>query len=169
MIVQADANGHATTFEYDSRGRRTKRILPGGQAEVIRYDNNGNLTNRTSFKGFVTTYVYDALNRLKQKRPDPQLIAAGAVPVSFDYNAVSRRIAMADASGTTTYNYDLRDRLLAKATPQGTLTYAYDANGNVTNIASSNPNGTAIGYRYDTVNRLKIGQRWSCWKHCLRL
>jgi YD repeat-containing protein len=48
---------------------------------------------------------------------------------------------MVDASGVTTYRYDNRNRLIEKVTPQGKLFYAYDANGNVTNIHSSNVNG----------------------------
>ena len=61
---------------------------------------------------------------------------------------------MVDASGVTTYRYDNRNRLIEKVTPQGTLFYAYDANGNVTNIHSSNVNGAALSYGYDELNRL---------------
>ena len=38
QTAQIDANGHVTRFEYDSRGRRTKRILPEGQIETNAYD-----------------------------------------------------------------------------------------------------------------------------------
>jgi RHS repeat-associated protein len=66
---------------------------------------------------------------------------------------------MVDSSGQTVYTYDLRDRLLQKAVnwKGGTnvsLNYAYDANGNVTSIASTTPNGVNLAYAYDPLGRL---------------
>jgi YD repeat-containing protein len=62
---------------------------------------------------------------------------------------------MSDASGTTSYTYDpTTDRLTAKQTPFGTLSYTYDNAGDVTQIASSNANGSIVAYQYDKLNRL---------------
>ena len=51
LIAQTDANNHTTRYEYDSMGRRTKRMLPLGQTELYAYDLAGNLTNKTDFNG----------------------------------------------------------------------------------------------------------------------
>lgn len=159
-VAQVDANGHRTTFDYDAMGRRVRRALPGGESEGYRYDAVGNLIARTNFDGRVTTYTYDALNRLTSKVPDPLF---GSPPVTFSYDSVGMRTNMTDASGATTCVYDLRDRLVRKdvrlnlwggAPLVVSLNYAYDLNGNLTNVLSSDPNGTAVAYEYDAVNRL---------------
>src|SRR6185369_15676097 len=134
---------------------RTTRTLPGGQVETYGYDPAGNLTARTNFNGYVTTYTYDALNRLTAKLPDPRLLTAGSVPVTYAYNALGQRTNMTDVSGVTASQYDLRNRLIEKATPQGALTYTYNASGSVASIKSSNQNGTDLTYSYDALNHLE--------------
>ena len=62
---------------------------------------------------------------------------------------------MTDRNGTTTYGYDNQGRLVSKAAPAGTLTHTYDAAGNRLTVASSNANGTSVGYSYDELSRLK--------------
>ena len=114
-------------------------------------DSIGNLTAKTDFNGYVTTFFYDVMNRLQTKAPDAR---RGEPTIAFAYNALGLRTNMTDASGVTAYRYNSRNRLVEKATPQGTLIYGYDANGSVTNILSSNPNGTAVAYAYDELNRL---------------
>ena len=153
---------HTTTFEYDSMGRRIKRTLPGGQVETYQYDLAGNLVSKTDFNGYTTTYQYDAMNRLVAKVPDPR---RGEPPVTYAYNELGLRTNMTDASGSTTYTYDLRNRLAQKIKTLGgtgnlpvqlsnVLSYSYDANGNLTKIVSSDPNGVNVSYEYDALNRL---------------
>jgi RHS repeat-associated protein len=158
---QTDANQHTTSFAHDSLGRRVKRILPLGQIETYTYDPAGNLATKTDFNGRTTTYNYDSLNRLLTKSADPYFSsgacsggACGATQVGFTYDALGRRAAMSDDSGTTTYSYQLSGRLGTKAAPQGTLTYFYDSTYNVTRVSSGNTNGVLINYTYDVLNRL---------------
>jgi YD repeat-containing protein len=157
QISQTDANQHTTTFEYDSLGRRVKRTLPGNQVETYAYNIGGMLTNKTDFNGYVTAFQYDVMNRLLAKVPAP---SRGEPPVTFAYNVLGLRTNMTDASGSTAYVYDDRNRLVEKTrTWVGqayslSLNYAYDANGNLTNLVSSGPNGANVGYEYDALNRL---------------
>ena len=111
-------------FEYDLLNRRTKHILPLGMAETYVYNDVGNLTERTDFRGKKTVYGYDDLNRLLSKTPDPTL---GEPAVTFTYTPLGQRETMTDVSGTTTYTYDARNRLTDKITPQGSLSYTYNA------------------------------------------
>jgi RHS repeat-associated protein len=169
QISQTDANNHATLFEYNAIGRRIKRTLPGGQAETYAWDAAGNLIGHTDLNGYTTTFSYDAMNRLVLKQPDPR---RQEPQVTFAYNALGSRTNMVDAGAVTAYCYDARNRLAEKtvwfrlpAKPQtgqdqllsaraSTLNYSYDPNGNVTSIHSSTPNGAAVTYAYDSLNRL---------------
>ncbi len=148
---QTDANGHTTTYAYNGLGQRTARTLPGGQAESMTYDAMGNIGARRDFNGRLTTFSYDAANRLLARVPDASL---NEPTVSFTYSPAGQRLTMNDASGMTSYGYDNRNRLVSKATPEGTLAYTYDPVGHVLSVASSNPNGTRVGYNYDGLGRL---------------
>jgi RHS repeat-associated protein len=51
------------TFVYDSLKRLTSATNPESGTLSYQYDNNGNLTQKTDARGFVSVYVYDPLNR----------------------------------------------------------------------------------------------------------
>jgi RHS repeat-associated protein len=156
-VSQTDANNQPTTFAFDSMGRRIQRTLPGGQTETYGYDGAGNITNHVDFNGRLTTYTYDSFNRLLSKTPDPAL---GASPVMFTYTPAGQRATMIDASGQTTYSYNSRDWLTNKtetfaiADFSSELNYSYDAQGNMTNISTSD--GVSVGYGYDSLNRPSV-------------
>lgn len=145
---QVDALKRQTLFEYDALGRRTKRILPGLQTETFSYDAGGNCLSHSNFNGVVITNAYDNLNRLHAR------VYPDGTSNTFSYTLTGQRQTMSDASGIYLYIYDVRDRLCTNITPAGSLYYSYDANGNVTNISSSTPGGTLLGYQYDPLNRL---------------
>ena len=63
-LTQTDANTHTTSYQFDPRGRRTRRALPLGQSETYTYDANGNMLTKTDFNARITTYTYDTMNRL---------------------------------------------------------------------------------------------------------
>ena len=63
-------------------GRRTKRALPGGQAEVFGYDFAGSEIAHTNFNGLVITNALDPMNRLKSKwNAGTQLEGEGVGPI----------------------------------------------------------------------------------------
>jgi YD repeat-containing protein len=53
-IRQTDAEGRETRWEFDSMGRETARILPGGERETKAYNAAGELIEHTDFRGRVT-------------------------------------------------------------------------------------------------------------------
>ncbi len=148
LLRQIDALNRTNVFEYDGLGRRTRRVLPGNQGEAFGYDPVGNLLYHTNFNGVVITNVYNGLNRLVAR------VYPDGTSNTFAYTATGQRETMTDGSGGYTYAYDVRDRLCTNTTPAGSLYYGYDANGNATNITSSTPGGTLVGYQYDALNRL---------------
>ena len=149
-ISQTDANGHTTSFEYDSLGRETARMLPGGASESKTYDAAGNLETRVDFMGRTTTYGYDLNNRLLS-RSYPDGSAA-----SFTYSATGRRLTATDFRGTTTYVYDNRDRIQSLTYPDGRrLEYEHDAQGNRTKLtAVLTAASLAANYSFDPLSRL---------------
>jgi len=163
QLAQTDALGRQTKYEYDSLGRRTKRILPDNATETLQYDEWGNLWKRTDFKGFTTTFLYDTLNRLTEKQADPGhpslIYSHAASKISYGYDAAGNRTdALVEKGSTTLYAEDTpvdeRNRRLFKDTAYGKLTYDYYANNLLKSITSSNTDGVKLGYRYDDANRL---------------
>ncbi len=153
QLSQTDALGRTTTYAYDRLGRRLSRTLPLGQFEHSQYDAAGNILQRIDFNGSTTTYSYDALNRILSQSPD--LVAwPGAQPTEFTYTPTGQRATMSDSTGVTTYHYDNRDRLTSTITPQGGLDYSYDAAGNLISTTSTDPEGIAVTYTHDPLNRL---------------
>jgi RHS repeat-associated protein len=150
LLTQTDAKNRVTAFEYDALSRRTKRVMPGGEAESFGYDAVGNLLAHTNFNGLVLTNKYDSMNRLLSRH----IATNGQALETYGYSASGQRITMANASGTNSFVYDECGRLKTNSAPQGTLFYTYDANGNVLTIKSSTSNGTDLTYQYDALNRL---------------
>ena len=155
QLTQTDANQHTTSYSYDNLGRRKSRTLPGGQAEGLHYDTVGNMDAHVDFNGTTASYGYDPLNRLLRRTVAQAAGGAVAAPVSYTYTRSGRRETMTDASGVTTYHYDARDRLQSKATPQGTLGYSYDDAGSLLTIGTDTPDGAAMTYTHDVLNRLE--------------
>ena len=142
-------DGDTTSNAFDALLEQIQKTLPDGTlTETRTYDAAGNLQTLTHFNGAVTTYTYDALNRLLSRT------TPGETTVSFSYTATGKRATMSDGSGTTTYSYDSLDRLTTKAAPAGTLTYSYDGAGNLTSMSSNHSNGVLVSYTYDDLNRL---------------
>jgi YD repeat-containing protein len=133
--------------------RVATRTDPLTRAESFAYDLNGNLTAWTDRKGQVTTYTYDALNRLTFVGYD----TTGAPPtyassVTTTYDAGDRTTELVDSvAGTISRTYDLLDRLTEEETPEGTVDYTYDDAGRRATMTVAGQ--TAISYSYDNADR----------------
>ena len=75
-----------------------------GQAVRIRLLQS--IWDRADFNGTLTSYTYDALNRVLTRTSNHPNAAASNV--SFTYTPSGQRWTMTDATGTTTYGYDHR-------------------------------------------------------------
>ena len=107
------------------------------------YDGNGNVATRTDNRGWMTTFNYDALNRLNSKtysnaNSPADGVAAGQVTYGWDTVAVGHLSSVSSA-----------------ATPHGvastTQFTGYDTMGRVTQ-SSQTTNGASYGFSY-TYNR----------------
>jgi RHS repeat-associated protein len=98
------------TFSYDKAGNRTDSgaVLEGNRlkafaGQTLGYDNEGNLTSRTTAAG-VQTFAWNSLGQLTS------VTIPGTGTYSYGYDALGRRMRRTDPSGTVTeYLYDEDD------------------------------------------------------------
>ena len=136
-----------TDYAYDGRGllRRETQYpgwpsTAGALVATAVFDPNGNPLTTTDPLGRMTTFAYDALNRLTGvDYSDP-----GTPDVAYAYDANGNRTSMTDGRGTTTYAVDEAGRLTSVTSPgPATVGYRYDLDGNRTKLIYSD------GYRSD--------------------
>lgn len=182
LILMTNAEGVVTKYEFDALGRLTSVVenyqagIPVDAETNVRteytYDPNGNRLTIMDGNGHVTTFAYDALNRLTSET-DPLNHTW-----TYTYDAVGNRTSLIDANGaTTTYVYDNANRLtnidypgtsidvsfaydagnrrLSMTDGLGTTTWAYDSLDRPTAI--TDPFNATVGYDYDAVgNRTEL-------------
>ena len=154
-----EPSGAKTTYSYDNGNRRIGMTLPTstGISVSYGYDNAGHTlsikavkgastlinfryvykanlkSSVTDANGFVTSYSYDALNRMTDS-----LIknSAGVQTSDFAYTydgAGNRLTANVNNGSITTYSYNSANELLKRVQPGNIVTnYAYDGAGNET-------------------------------------
>ncbi len=142
-------------FTYNNLNRvvRTQTIAAGAQPATIleyTYDENGNRATFTDSEGGVTTYEYDAINRLLRQQN-----SAGDV-TTWSYDARSRPVERRQGNGAVTSSWDSVGQLIRKETSfnaQSVLdeTITYDAVGNRVEILDADG---AHRYTYDAANQL---------------
>ncbi|MEZ4661493.1 MAG: hypothetical protein R2911_28415 [Caldilineaceae bacterium] len=139
LASQSRPHGVSTAYGYDSASRLTRLLhaTGGGTLQDIQYvlDANGNLWYVSDGDG-LTTYAYDALNRLTQVELPAMPTGPPSQTIAYGLDAVGNRISDSVAS----YAYDASDRL----TNAG---FSYDANGNLLGDGQKQ-------YQYDGANRL---------------
>jgi len=133
-------------FGYDAMGHLTQ-VRRGGLTMSFAYDAAGNRTRRTDYKGVVTDYTYDPLNRLTT------VSYPNNTSVTYSYDVASHLTSATNQTGTVAIGYDSRDRVSGTTDVWGqAVGYGYDANDNRTAMSLGAVANTS--YQYDTLNRL---------------
>ena len=166
-------------FAYDPVGNRTTGgsvVNAGNQLTAdanygYHYDDNGNLTRKTSLAtGNYTQYTYDAENRLTTVKEFAAGTSTPAFTSTYRYDGLGRRIEKVANGQTTRYIYDGEDILLEYdganvlqarythgpgidepiAVTKGGATFFYhqDGLGSVTDLTDST-GATVKSYSYD--------------------
>ncbi len=125
------------------------------------YDSNSNRLTMTDPLSQLSTFGYDAINRLTAiTYSNPAAGTATTANVSYANDANGNRSSMSDGTGSTSYNYDELDRLVSVTSPAtGTVGSRYDLDGNRTKLIY--PDNTAVSYTFNKASQLQSLQDWA--------
>ena len=154
------AEGLRSGFIYDMYGNRIQSISPDGARIVRSADERGRIIKELTPAGTLTTFTYDALDRLCSVRVYASRMAcANNEPAqeSIDYEYVddfSRLHSAVTRNGATTrYEYTPSGKVARVTDPTGVFTsFAYDERDNL--VQTSNAIGDTITMSYDTNDRV---------------
>lgn len=173
-VSMTDAELVVTRYEYDALARLTAVVenyvqgMPTNQERNVRTeyacDGVGNRLSILDGNSHSTTFMYDALGRLKTESD------ALSHTTTYSYDAAGDRASLLDANGfMTVFGYDDLNRLTAidYPAPDVDVSFVYDAAGNRLNMTDgvgstqwvyddlnrttsiTDPFGGAVGYGYD--------------------
>ena len=163
------AAGTTIEMEYDAFGHRTKLIDPDAGTTLTTYGLNGQVISETDGRGVTTTYTYDALGRVTQRKREGAADKWGNKETStttctYGTSGNSKgRVTEKGCDGRITrYEYDQYGRVTAEIRPNTYChcgqrhelrrSYRYNSLGQVTSVtypALHSQNGLTVEYRYD--------------------
>lgn len=154
-------------FGYDPLSRLLTAKNPESGTITYNYDADGEVATKVGARGITTTYSYDKVHREYQETySDTTPTAkygfdgvAGAVncpPTITVTNAIGRRTAMCDGSGTTSWSYDPMGRELTEQRTIGSVTksiyHTYNLDGSTATLTY--PSGRVITYTPSAAARM---------------
>jgi RHS repeat-associated protein len=137
-IVSNSINSATDKANNDNSVTAKSTIKPTVElnSAIYEYDKEGNLSRATLPNGVITTYIYNALNRLTNIKVEK----AGTILASYDYTRgpTGNILSVKELNGrTVNYSYDDIYRLTSETisgstnpNSNGTIRYTYDAVGN---------------------------------------
>jgi len=155
-VTQDSGAQAARTFTYDSLSRLRTAFNPESGTVSYTYDENGNLLTKSDARSIVTTYAYDALNRVTSRD-----YSDSTPDVAYVYDTANNgkgrlRSVSSSVSSYTFSGYDEVGKVLAATQAIGSqsysLSYVYDLAGHVTSILY--PSNRTVNYNYDNAGRL---------------
>lgn len=150
-----DANGHQTTYTFDNDDELTIVHRPDTTTVRTGYDADGNVTSQTDGASQVTGYGYDALNHVASMASPPTAANPNGIVTTYSYDAADRLSTVVNASNqTATYGYDAAGRLTSidysnPATPD--VSYGYDADNRRTSMTDG---AGTTSYSFDSLGRI---------------
>lgn len=164
------------TFTYDSLSRLRSASNPESGTVSYSYDDDGNLSTKTDARGIVSTYAYDALNRIKTITYTNDQASTPTVSRYYDgwrdgsYNGSvtnsKGKLWQTETAGltgtrTTIDGFDLMGRPTQQKQQFNTASgwsvpyitsQTYDLGSHV--VLQTYPSGNAVTYNYDIAGRL---------------
>lgn len=129
-VSVVELGGRRVDYVYNALSRLTQEIVSdiggGTRTTTYTYDAVGNRLSRDDSTDGLTTYAYDANDRLTAE-------TRGAAVVTYTYDAAGRLLARNGTGGLVTYQWGRDNRLMAADTDGNgsiDLRYEYDADGN---------------------------------------
>jgi RHS repeat-associated protein len=164
-IETIDGISHTLTYGYDADGQLTQVQRDGALIEAYGYDARGNRTSVQLAAQPIEFATYDAQDRIiSQGSVNYQLNAAGQLTQrgadTFVYSARGELLQATVNGQTITYSYDALRRRVARTDASGTYQYLYGNPGNPFWItAMRDPAGQLTTYYYDDEGLLFAFQR----------
>ncbi|MCW5593346.1 MAG: RHS repeat protein, partial [Burkholderiales bacterium] len=171
-----DAFGVQRTYDFQTIGgatKMTREYLYTG-SETRSYDANGNLASKTDRRGYVTTYVYDAVRNLESSRTEASGTALARTIATTWHPTFRLPAQITEPSGVagvnlvTAFAYDAAGNLTQKTQTAGALTrqwnYTYDAYGQALTV--NGPRTDAVDVTtmtYYPANDACVGCRGQLW------
>ncbi|MBU1864220.1 MAG: Ig-like domain repeat protein [Candidatus Omnitrophica bacterium] len=147
-----DKRYHTTAFIRDTdNGNILQRVTPNGVITSHTYDEQGNLKTITDGLGYVTEYSYNFQGLVTTiTRYDED---GSALKRTFTYTPRGKLESVTDENGhTVSYGYDILGRLTHSTNPSGYgVAYEYDKRGNL--LVMRDALGREVAYAYDTQGR----------------
>jgi RHS repeat-associated protein len=134
---ETDQEANTTTYEYNGRYLRTKRINANTDIYTWAYDDKGNLSSETDEEGKTTGYEYDKQNRRTFMR---KKLGGRTITTEYKYDANGNQIYIIDPrTNTTETRYDEWNRAyqVIDADTYSTTT-GYDGEGNKVKVTDGN-------------------------------
>ncbi|WP_426285608.1 RHS repeat-associated core domain-containing protein [Luteibacter sp. E-22] len=159
----SDPSGLSTVYDHNGLGDLTGIHSPDTGTTLFTVDAAGNRITKTDARGIVTTYAYDALNRVTSAT-----YADASLNVAYFYDEASTMTGCAASSPvghltrvvengvTTSYCYDARGNVTDKRQTQGTVTdamhYAYTPANRVQ--SETRPGGAVVAYTRNSLGQV---------------
>ena len=147
-----DPMGFETDYYNSVFGERLMVLGADSGETDYTYDSAGNLATSTDARGAVSTYGYDALNRLTSGAYSLNGTTDQAVTYTYDGGTYGKGhlTGASDANHTMSWTYDALGHVVSKSQAMGsvalTIGYAY-TNGNLSSV--STPSGQSVTYSYN--------------------
>ncbi len=147
----SNSKGVPVTYTVDALGdiKAIDTTDPDAYARTYTFDAAGNIKTKRDAYGSLTSYTYDALNRVTT------ISAAGTPTINFGYdgdvNGKGQLTSISDESGVTVRAYDSFGRIASVSRTFSGLDikvkYTHDSAGRLTQVTY--PSGTIVKYQYD--------------------
>ncbi len=161
LTARVDDNGNRSTFFYDALNRLAIQRFADNTENAYAYDRDDNLVALTDGAGSTRTAVYDAVNRLTRSDIARGPGVMGTTLQVFEYDGLHRNTycfddndpADPDDDAAITRKYDSLSRMLEEVQNGQTVASDWFAEGQ--RVGLTYPNGRALEFTYDRLDRLK--------------
>jgi RHS repeat-associated protein len=150
LVKLIDANGNATSWEYDLQGRVTSETRADASSVSYAYETTtSRRKQKTDRRGVTTTFEYFLDNQMKRRSYSDSTPA-----VSCTYDAATGRMqTAANGTDTLTWTYDNLDRVATETSTRNSSTVGWGYDDARNRVTLTMDGATQVSYEYDQQSR----------------
>ena len=158
LVSVTDPKSLITSYGVNGLDNQKQLISPDTGATNRTFDAAGNVKTSSDARSKVSTYSYDALNRVTGVTFSDTTPALGYLydDITAGNYGKGRLTKLTDGTGNTAFKYDIQGRLMQKTQTTGTvvktISYGYDSLGRMSSITY--PSGKVLAYTFDVQGRV---------------